>query len=97
MSILPKDSVAYYLSIAGSEIGIKCAIGTFALIDKYSGKKIEMPEDVHRYFEIDNMNMSLHTGYWGGWPSKIITFVIGLICTCLPMTGLLIWRGRRKN
>lgn len=97
MSIPPKDSVAHYLSIAGSEIGIKTAHGTFALIDKYTGKKVPMPEDVHRYFEIDNMNMSLHTGYWAGWPSKIITFIVGLICTSLPVTGLVIWWGRRKK
>lgn len=41
------------------------------------------------------MNFDLHVGSWAGLPSKILTFFAGLICASLPVTGFVIWWGRR--
>ena len=43
------------------------------------------------------MNFDLHVGAWAGLPSKILTFFAGLICASLPVTGFVIWWGRRKK
>ena len=45
---------------------------------------------------------SLHTGTWGGWPTRILYFFAALIGTALPLTGYYLWirrlvsRSRRK-
>ncbi len=47
--------------------------------------------------EIEHTNFDLHVGYWGGMFGKIFTFIIGIICTSLPVTGFLIWWGRKNK
>ncbi|GGM93785.1 membrane protein [Dyadobacter beijingensis] len=47
--------------------------------------------------QIYAMNFDLHVGAWAGLPSKILTFFAGLICASLPVTGVVIWWGRRKK
>jgi uncharacterized iron-regulated membrane protein len=39
----------------------------------------------------------IHMGFWGGMTTKILTFIAGMIGASLPITGFLIWRGRRKK
>lgn len=43
------------------------------------------------------LNFDLHVGAWAGLPSKVLTFFAGLICASLPVTGFVIWWGRRKK
>jgi len=43
------------------------------------------------------LNFDLHVGAWAGMPGKILTFFAGLICASLPVTGIVIWWGRRKK
>lgn len=42
-------------------------------------------------------NYDIHVGSILGLPTKIIAFIISLICASLPVTGFLIWWGRRKK
>lgn len=39
----------------------------------------------------------LHVGAFFGFPGKIFAFVSSLFCASLPITGFLIWRGRRNK
>ena len=41
----------------------------------------------------------LHTGSWGGWLTKIITFIAAIIGSSLPITGywMFIRRIRKKH
>ncbi|WP_192579306.1 PepSY-associated TM helix domain-containing protein [Dyadobacter aurulentus] len=41
-------------------------------------------------------NYALHVGAIGDWPTKIIFFLVSLICASLPITGFYIWWGKRK-
>lgn len=43
------------------------------------------------------MNYDIHVGAIGGLPGKIIAFTASLIAASLPVTGFLIWRGRKKK
>lgn len=42
-------------------------------------------------------NYDIHVGSILGLPTKIIAFIVSLICASLPVTGFLIWWGRRKK
>ena len=43
------------------------------------------------------MNYDLHTGAIAGLPGKTLAFLASLIVASLPITGFMIWWGRRKK
>ncbi len=47
--------------------------------------------------KVIRMNYDLHTGALFGITGKIIMFLAGLFTASLPITGILIWLGRRKS
>jgi uncharacterized iron-regulated membrane protein len=47
--------------------------------------------------KIQRMNYDVHVGAVLGIPGKIFAFFASLICASMPITGFLIWRGRRKK
>ncbi|CAD7806405.1 hypothetical protein CHRY9390_01506 [Chryseobacterium aquaeductus] len=42
-------------------------------------------------------NYDVHVGSILGLPTKIIAFIVSIICASLPVTGFMIWWGRRKK
>ncbi|WP_018630701.1 PepSY-associated TM helix domain-containing protein [Niabella aurantiaca] len=42
-------------------------------------------------------NYDVHVGAILGLPTKIIAFIASLICASLPVTGFLVWYGRRRK
>ena len=46
---------------------------------------------------MNDMNYDLHVGQIGGLTTKIIAFLASLICASLPITGFIIWLGKRKK
>lgn len=42
-------------------------------------------------------NYDIHVGSILGLPTKIIAFIVSLTCASLPVTGFMIWWGRRKK
>lgn len=97
MSIPQKDSVTYYMAIAGNEIGLKSQDGDMMLINRYSGEPVTLPPKLVKGIHLEAFNMNLHLGFWYGWVGKLVTFIAGLIATSLPVTGFIIWWGRRKK
>jgi uncharacterized iron-regulated membrane protein len=72
--------------------------------DQYTGKKIKAEGPYSGKFKEANfaqtlrrMNYDIHTGAILGLPGKILMFFASLICASLPVTGFLIWWGRRKK
>ncbi|MEM6803390.1 MAG: PepSY-associated TM helix domain-containing protein [Bacteroidota bacterium] len=53
--------------------------------DKNAGEKVQ------------SINYDLHVGTIGGWPTKILTFLMSLVVASLPVTGFFIWLGRKKK
>ncbi|KAF2336240.1 PepSY-associated TM helix domain-containing protein [Flavobacterium daemonense] len=47
--------------------------------------------------QVVEMNYGIHTGQVLDLPGKIIAFVISLLASALPVTGFVIWYGRRKK
>ena len=72
--------------------------------DQYTLKKIKAKGPYSgKYAEADlaqtlrRMNYDIHVGAILGLPGKILAFCASLICASLPITGFLIWWGRRKK
>jgi uncharacterized iron-regulated membrane protein len=72
---------------------------TTLYFDRYSGR----PLGGEPYYNMNNdkklimMNYDIHVGAVGGLAGKIIVFVVTLICGSLPVTGFIIWWGKRKK
>lgn len=47
--------------------------------------------------KIHRMNYDVHVGAILGWPGKILAFFASLICASLPITGFLVWWGKKKK
>ncbi len=98
MSVPRKDSATVYNVVAAKFIGLKSIVdGKSKEVNKYTGDEINYPKEVLMHEVIEHMNFDLHVGYWGGMFGKIFTFIIGIICSSLPITGFLIWWGRRNK
>ena len=67
--------------------------------DKYSGKllKTYAYDKKSPGLKLNEMNYDIHVGQIGGITTKIIAFLASLICASLPVTGFIIWLGKRKK
>lgn len=67
--------------------------------DQFTGKQLRSRSfgELTNGEQIYTMNFDLHVGAWAGLASKILTFFAGLICASLPVTGFLIWWGRKNK
>ncbi|MFC5874929.1 Uncharacterized iron-regulated membrane protein [Chryseobacterium arachidis] len=77
----------------------KFAIRNQLVFDKYSGKLLanKPHQDLTNAEKYANANYDVHTGSYFGIVGKIIWFMAGLICTSLPVTGFLVWLGKKKK
>jgi len=92
----PKETI--YRCAAAKYIGILNMIdGVDFCLDVYTGKQIEYPKDIKQYQKNERVIYDLHSGYWWGIWGKIITFLVGLICSSLPVTGFVLWRNHRRK
>ncbi|HEY4208899.1 MAG TPA: PepSY-associated TM helix domain-containing protein [Puia sp.] len=67
--------------------------------DQYSGKLLHRRNNSEksRGEKLIGMNYDIHVGAIGGLTGKIIAFIVSLICASLPVTGFIIWWGKRKK
>ncbi|MCU0321962.1 MAG: PepSY domain-containing protein [Chitinophagaceae bacterium] len=67
--------------------------------DQRSGKLllVEHPEDMNNGQAIRNMYYDIHIGKILGLPGQLLAFFACLIIASLPITGFLIWYGRKKK
>jgi len=56
--------------------------------------ELQLPGD-----RLASMNYDLHVGSYGGFGTKILAFIMALICASLPLTGFIIWlnKGSKKK
>ncbi len=75
----------------------------YRYFDQYTFKELEVKhaygklKDTKVADKITRMNYDIHVGAIAGLPGKILAFCSSLICASLPVTGLLIWWGRKKK
>lgn len=73
----------------------------FLFFDQYTLEEIDVEQIYGRFHnatgadKLIRMNYDIHTGAILGLPGKILAFFASLIVASLPITGFLIWRGRR--
>ena len=92
------DSSSYYVMNVAKSIGLKSAEDAERIyVDRQTGEEIATPGFVNAHNKVENAWWNLHMGKWMGPVGKLLTFVGGLIATSLPVTGFLIWWGRRKK
>ena len=71
--------------------------------DQYTLKEIPVKHPWRKLNELSNaekfrrMNYEMHTGILFGLPGKLILFFSSLIIASLPVTGFMIWWGRRNK
>lgn len=67
--------------------------------DKYSGKLLKTLPHSRKSpgMKLNDMNYDVHVGQILGLTGKIIAFLASLICASLPITGFIIWWGKRKK
>ncbi len=65
--------------------------------NRYTGDKIQIEKPYITHEKVENAVWQLHMGQWWGQFGKLSTFLAGVIATSLPITGFLIWWGRRKK
>lgn len=67
--------------------------------DRHSGALLKSRRfrDGSRGERLVAMNYDIHVGSVLGMPGKFIAFFASLVCASLPVTGLLMWRRRRRS
>ena len=106
------ESIAVYFANTPSdpiEVIVNHRPGTyyksdFYHYDQYSGKELLATGSYAGKFKnakladkIVRMNYDIHVGAILGIAGKILVFFASLVAGSLPVTGFLIWRGRRKK
>jgi len=69
------------------------------IFDENSGELLHTHDMKDKNFgeKVVGANYDIHVGSILGLPTKIIAFIVSLICASLPVTGFLVWWGRRKK
>ena len=67
--------------------------------DKYTAKPLKTLTQAKKSpgMKMNDMNYDIHVGQILGLTGKIIAFLASLICASLPVTGFIIWLGKRKK
>lgn len=110
--VKPNESLGVYFATLNTdpvEIVINHKPGTYYNSDYFhfdqnTGEELEAPGSYSGRFadasgadKLVRMNYDIHVGAILGLPGKILAFCASLIAASLPVTGFLIWRGRRKK
>lgn len=60
-------------------------------------EKVTSSDNLKAGDRIGTLNYDIHTGNISGLPTKILAFLISLICASLPITGFVVWRNKVKG
>ncbi|PPK87253.1 putative iron-regulated membrane protein [Neolewinella xylanilytica] len=75
----------------------------YRYFDQYTLEEIPSPGVYAKYADADfakfvmRLNYDVHIGAIGGIPGKVIAFLASLVIASLPVTGFVMWYGRRKK
>lgn len=95
------DSASIYVEIT-YESGVFYS-SDYCFYDQYSLEEIKTTSLYGRYKNADfpdkviRMNYDIHVGSIFGLPGKILVFLISLVVATLPVTGFMLWWGRKKK
>lgn len=90
-------------------VSINPAPGTYyksstAYFDQHTGKKFTGKNLFGGHSEelafgrfLHNLSYDIHVGAIAGLPGKILAFIASFVCASLPVSGFIIWWGRKKK
>ncbi|MBS1601073.1 MAG: PepSY domain-containing protein [Bacteroidetes bacterium] len=89
-----RKGVVYLYAYRGMEIYYDYDVLQF---DQYSGALLDhrRDEDKNAGEKLVGMNYDIHVGTIAGLTGKIIAFIASLVCASLPVTGFIIWWGKK--
>jgi uncharacterized iron-regulated membrane protein len=99
---IPEDSIAA-LEVALNPDGKTYWKSDYIYYDQNTLKEIPvkhaygLKKDASAAQKLQRMNYDIHVGAVLGLPGKILAFCASLICASMPVTGFMIWRGRKKK
>jgi uncharacterized iron-regulated membrane protein len=69
------------------------------LADQYSGEILakKLWDDKNAGEILQEANYNIHVGAILGFPGKLLAFFASLVSASLPVTGFMIWWGRKKK
>jgi uncharacterized iron-regulated membrane protein len=72
---------------------------SYYYFDTRTGKQFDQLEHAGKPLGLKwrNSNKDIHTGRIYGLPTQILAFVASFICASLPITGFLIWWGKKRK
>ena len=88
------------LSITVSKVNGNASISNvvdFLYFDQSDGKLISkrLYDDETTGMKVRRLVFPIHTGSIWGWPTKVLALLVALITATLPVTGVVIWVGRK--
>lgn len=93
------DSASIYVEAVYQE-GVYYS-SDYLFFDPYTLEEVATPSIYGKYAnagfadKVIRMNYDIHVGAIGGLPGKIIAFLASLLIASMPVTGFLLWYGRR--
>ena len=98
ISIPPKDSLAITVFKENYEAAYP-NVADFLYYEKGTGRllKKRLYKDESRGMKVRRLVYPIHTGSIYGWPTKLLACGSVLFAASLPVTGLLIWLGRKRK
>ena len=89
----------YYQLTLNSRDGYFYNRHDYYAIDQHTGEilKKELWENKNNGDRLLEANLNIHIGAILGFPGKVLAFFASLISASLPVTGFLIWKGRRNK
>lgn len=107
---IKSPEAAYLLLIPGSKAGSALLVTAYPqplhfsyqdnyAFDRYSGKLLKFLPNKQKSagMQLNNMNYDIHTGQIAGLLGKIIVFLSSLVSASLPVTGLVLYLGKKKK
>jgi uncharacterized iron-regulated membrane protein len=88
------------LSITVSKVNGNASISNvvdFLYFDQTDGKLISkrLYDDETTGMKVRRLVFPIHTGSIWGWPTKVLALLVALITATLPVTGVVIWVGKK--
>lgn len=95
-TIPPSDSISVTVSKVNENASVSNIVD-FLYFDQTDGQLISKRLYDHetKGMKVRRLVFPIHTGSIWGWPTKILALIVALITATLPVTGVIIWVGRK--
>jgi uncharacterized iron-regulated membrane protein len=95
---LDTDSLSITIAKTDDAAAISNVV-SFLYFSKTDGSLVStrLYKDETAGFKARRVVFPVHTGSLLGWPTKVIAFIASFIAASLPVTGIIIWLGRKRK